>query len=122
MRRTEDEKLRRKMHALRGVRSVAEEVAMALPQRCTAHAATCTAILSRFAEREAGVKESYKRKSSIALGIVVIALVSIMETWMVDHRMPNPASPIVWSVLGATAAIAFGFFCWFRAKAKQAPD
>ncbi len=122
MRRTEDEKLRRKMQALRVLRSVAEEGAMALPQRRTARAATCTAILCRRAEWEAGVKESYKRKSSIALGIVVIALVSIMETWMLDHRMPNPASPIVWSVLGATAAIAFGFFCWFRAKANQAPD
>jgi drug/metabolite transporter (DMT)-like permease len=85
-------------------------------------AATGTAILCRCAEREAGLKESYKRKSSIALGIVVIALLSIMETWVIDHRMPNPASPIVWSVLGATAAIAFGFFCWFRAKANQAPD
>ncbi len=110
------------MRALRGLRSVAEEGVIALPQRRTAHAATCIAILCRCAEREAGLKESYKRKSSIALGIVVIALVSIMETWIADQRMPNPASPIVWSVLGATAAIAFGFFCWFRAKANQASD
>jgi hypothetical protein len=33
MRRTEDEKLRRKMRASRGVRSVAEEWATALPRR-----------------------------------------------------------------------------------------
>ena len=68
------------------------------------------------------MKEDYKKKSSIALGVVLIALVSIMETWMADHRLPNPASPIVWSVLGTVAVVAFGFFCWFRAKAKQAPD
>jgi len=68
------------------------------------------------------VKDDYKKKASIALGIVLIALVSILETWAVDHRMPNPASPFVWSVLGAVAVVAFGFFCWFRAKANQASD
>ncbi len=68
------------------------------------------------------MKADYKKKSSIALGVVLIALISIMETWMADHRLPNPASPIVWSVLGAVAVVAFGFFCWFRAKAHQAPD
>jgi len=68
------------------------------------------------------VKDAYQRKSSIALGIVLIALVSIMETWVVDQRMPNPASPIVWSVLGGVAAVAFGVFCWFKAKGNQAPD
>ncbi len=68
------------------------------------------------------MKDDYKRKSSIALGIMLIALMSIMETWMADHRLPNPASPLVWSVLGTVAAVAFGFFCWFRAKANRAPD
>lgn len=68
------------------------------------------------------MKEHYKRKSSIALGIMLIALMSIMETWMADHRLPNPASPLVWSVLGTVAAVAFGFFCWFRAKANRAQD
>ena len=118
MRRTEDAIVPRKIHALLGVRSVAEEWERGLPERSATHAA----ILCRSAEQEGGVKENYKRKSSIALGIVLISLISIMETWMADSRLPNPASPIVWSVLGATAAIAFGFFWWFRAKANQAPD
>ena len=68
------------------------------------------------------MKDDYKRKSSIALGIMLIALMSIMETWMADHRLSNPASPFVWTVLGTVAAVAFGFFCWFRAKANRAPD
>ena len=108
------------MRASRGVRSVAEEWAAAehggrVPR-------SVWAILFQRVQPEADVKEDYKKKSSIALGIVLIALVSIMETWMADHRLPNPASPIVWSVLGAVAVVAFGFFWWFRAKANQAPD
>ena len=108
------------MRASRSVRSVAEEWAVA--ERTGRAPRSVRAILFQRVQWEADVKEDYKKKSSIALGIVLIALVSIMETWMADHRLPNPASPIVWSVLGAVAVVAFGFFCWFRAKATQAPD
>ena len=68
------------------------------------------------------MKEEYKKKSSIALGVVLIALVSIMETWLADHRLPNPASPIVWSVLGAVAVVALACYFWYRAKSRQAAD
>ncbi len=108
------------MRASRSVRSVAEEWAVA--ERTGRAPRSVRAILFQRVQWEADVKEDYKKKSSIALGIVLIALVSIMETWMADHRLPNPASPIVWSVLGAVAVVAFGFFCWFRTKANQAPD
>lgn len=108
------------MRASRGVRSVAEEWPGA--GRAGRALRWVWALLFQRVQREVDVKEVYKKKSSIALGIVLIALVSIMETWMADHRLPNPASPIVWSVLGAVAVVAFGFFCWFRAKANQAPD
>ena len=108
------------MRASRSVRSVAEEWAVA--ERTGRAPRSVRAILFQRVQWEADVKEDYKKKSSIALGIVLIALVSIMETWMADHRLPNPASPIVWSVLGTVAVVAFGFFCWFRAKAKQTPD
>jgi hypothetical protein len=47
----------------------------------------------------------------------VIALVFLLETYFADRRMPNPASPMVWSVLIAVAAVSAGLGLWFRRRA-----
>lgn len=68
------------------------------------------------------MKSVYTRRSSLALGIFVIALLFLMETAVVHQRLPNAASPLIWSILGGVAAMAFGCFWWFRSKAKNAPQ
>ena len=44
-----------------------------------------------------------QRRANNALGICVLSLIALMETVFADHKQPNPASPYVWAVLGATA-------------------
>jgi hypothetical protein len=64
----------------------------------------------------------YRRKSGIAFGMSVIALVFILETVMADRMMPNPASPYVWTVLAVAALVSAGFAWWFHRKAAAARD
>jgi hypothetical protein len=62
-------------------------------------------------------ESEYKRKSQIAGGICLIALVFLLETYTADRRLPNPATPYVWAVLAVVAAIAAGLGLWFRSRA-----
>ena len=50
--------------------------------------------------------ERLLKRSRIAWGVMVIALVFLMETWNVNQLMPNPASPYVWGALVAVACVA----------------
>jgi tryptophan-rich sensory protein len=38
---------------------------------------------------------------------------------LADHRMPNPASPIVWTLLGITAAACLAYAVWAHGKSKN---
>jgi hypothetical protein len=58
-----------------------------------------------------------RRRSGLALGVCLIALVFLLETWVADRRMPNPASPFVWTLLGAVAAVSAALALWYRRKA-----
>jgi lipopolysaccharide export LptBFGC system permease protein LptF len=59
----------------------------------------------------------YRRKSQIAGGICVIAVVFLVETYTANKRLPNAASPFIWTVLVAVALIAGGLGIWFRSQA-----
>lgn len=61
------------------------------------------------------------RKSKIALGVIVICTLAIGETSIADHMRPNPASPIVWTVLATVAFLALGAHFWFKSRAKRRP-
>jgi len=63
--------------------------------------------------------QQYKRKSQIAAGVCLIALLFLVETYTVDRRLPNPASPIIWALLIAVAALSAGMGLWFRSRAKN---
>lgn len=67
-----------------------------------------------------------QRQAAIALGIALIALMSLGETLMADRRMPNPLSPWVWTVLGCVAALGVARWAWLtwadrREQARAAP-
>ena len=59
-------------------------------------------------------------RSRIALGIGVINLVFLVETINVDRITPNPASPVVWTVLGLIGGGSTACALWCRSKARRA--
>jgi hypothetical protein len=61
------------------------------------------------------------RRSKIALGLAVVQLVFIGETWVADHHVQHPASPVVWTVLGVGMMVALGCAGWFHRRARHAP-
>lgn len=60
------------------------------------------------------------RKSRIAWGLGVICLLFLLETWNADRLMPNPASPVVWGVLGTLGALACAAGTWWGWRARRA--
>jgi hypothetical protein len=63
--------------------------------------------------------EEYQRKSRIAGGISLIALLFLLETYSVDQKLPNPATPFIWAGLMAVALIAAILGIWFRSRAEK---
>jgi hypothetical protein len=68
------------------------------------------------------MRTELKRKSAIALGISLICLLFLLETTLAHRVMPSPASPFVWSLLGAVGAIALALSVYYRRKALSATD
>jgi hypothetical protein len=63
--------------------------------------------------------EEYQRKSRIAGGISLIALLFLLETYSVDQKLPNPATPFIWAGLIAVALIAAILGIWIRSRAEK---
>jgi peptidoglycan/LPS O-acetylase OafA/YrhL len=59
-----------------------------------------------------------QRRSAIALGICVIALMFVVESAVAHHHVPSPLSWLVWTVLGAVAAVAAVAAIVYRRRAK----
>lgn len=68
------------------------------------------------------MRNELKRKSAIALGVSVICGVFLLETALAHRVTPSPASPVVWSLLGAVGVVALGFSIYYRGKAKSAAE
>ncbi len=68
------------------------------------------------------MRKELQRKSAIALGVSVICGVFLLETSFAHRVTPSPASPYVWSLLGAVGAIALALSAYWRIKARSARD
>jgi hypothetical protein len=66
------------------------------------------------------VEKVYRRKSQLALGLCLICLLFLLETWNAHRVMPHPASPWIWAALGLGGAVAFAAGLWFRRQAARA--
>lgn len=64
-------------------------------------------------------REELQRKAKIALGFAVVLLLFLGETLVAHQMLPNPASPLVWSLLGAGAAMCLGMAAYFWRASKK---
>lgn len=61
-----------------------------------------------------------QRRSRLAGGLCAICLLFLLETWNADRIRPHPASPYIWAVLGAVAAVALAAALWYGRRARAA--
>lgn len=66
-------------------------------------------------------RQALRRRSQIAGGVGLIALTMLLETVMAHQRLPNPASPWVWTLLGSVGAAAWAAAWWWRRQALREP-
>lgn len=65
------------------------------------------------------MKSQYTRKANNALGICVMSLVFLLETILADHKMPNAASPYVWTVFSIAAILSLALHLRFKQLARR---
>lgn len=61
----------------------------------------------------------HARRAKLFLGFAVVLLVFLWETVLAHQRMPSPASPYVWALLGGGALACFALAAWFRGKSRS---
>lgn len=66
------------------------------------------------------MEEALTRKSQLAWGACLICVVFLLETVNADRLLPNPLSPLVWTVLGIGGVVSAALALWFRRRAAQA--
>lgn len=71
------------------------------------------------AARRARARED-RRRAALAFGVALICAMSVLETYAAHRTTPHPASPVIWTVLGAVAAVAvaLGIRWHLRARAQ----
>jgi hypothetical protein len=64
--------------------------------------------------------DPHRTRARVALGVAAIALVMLFETVIAHRVAPHPASPLIWSLLGATAVGALLAAVIYGRKARRA--
>jgi hypothetical protein len=59
------------------------------------------------------------RRAKLAFGIAVICGLFLTETVVAHRTTPHPASPLIWTLLGGTAAVSLGLGAWWHRRARR---
>jgi hypothetical protein len=65
------------------------------------------------------VKPDDRRRSRLYLGFGVVLLMFVSETVVAHQRLPSPASPYVWALLGGGSLLCFGLAAWYHRKSRS---
>jgi hypothetical protein len=68
------------------------------------------------ASLETKMPSDRQRKANNALGICFISLMFLAETVVAHQLHPIPASPLIWSVLGAVALCSLIYYLRFKGR------
>lgn len=61
------------------------------------------------------------RCAKLAFGVVLICGLFLLETAVAHRSTPHPASPLIWSLLGGTAAVALVLGVVWHRRARRPP-
>lgn len=65
------------------------------------------------------VDKALDRRAKIAFGLAVICGLFLAETLVAHRTAPHPASPLIWTLLGATAAASLVLGALWHCRARR---
>lgn len=63
-----------------------------------------------------GAERTVEHRANNALGAAGIALLFLLETVVIHQKQPHPASPYIWTLLGAVMVFGLAYYVRFRLR------